>query len=246
MNDARTRQVLRQADARIDRADPRRASLDPDRERASSLLSLGERLLTTRDTPALAQAFCDGLAELAVAQLESFPENLFWDLDFPAAQMLEQARRASDPVAVCRDLFARTAELQRLYGRETAIRFRYVHDFSYGYDWAKWVGREPTQDGSVGPFDLEFLAYMKRRAHELEALIEADDEKYPRLRDERPRNPFVFSREPQAEFEILRALAKRGSIPVEAWRVDATPDPHRPYADLRVQLATELGWLVEP
>ena len=39
------------------------------------------------------------------------------------------------------DRFARMARLQHAYGRDTPIHFSYVHDFVYGYDWAKWVAR---------------------------------------------------------------------------------------------------------
>ncbi len=234
---------LREADARIDAHCPARHGLSPTRGRARTLVELTE-LLSVEDDAALVAAFAEGMRALALAQLESFPENLFWDLDFIAAEVLRQGRREGAVHAA--ELLARMAELQRLYGRDTVIAFRYVHDFSYGYDWAKWVAREPDQDGSVGPFDLEFLVYMQRRAHELVELIAADDAKYPQLRDAAARNPFPFSREPDDELRLMQSLARRGEIPVEVWRADAKPDWRRDWAGLRVAEAERLGLAIEP
>ena len=241
---------LREVDARLDAASPERRSLDPSRRKATRLEELADIELAGVAEPFHA-AYVHGLCSLAIAQLESFPENIFWDLDFPAREVLRQATECVEAEgsdvgrALLVELFERMAGLQRLYGHQTPISFRYVHDFTYGYDWVKWVGREPDQDGSVGPFDLDFLRYMDRRGHELLALIEADDAKYPQLRDEKPRNPFPFSREPDDEVRLLSALAERGEIPVEAWRVDAKPEWERPYAKLRVECAGRMGLLVE-
>jgi hypothetical protein len=69
---------------------------------------------------------------------------------------------------------------------------------------------------------------------------------YPTLRDERPRNPFPFSREPDAELALHRALAASGEIPVEAWRADARPQWRRDYAELRIARARELGLASAP
>jgi hypothetical protein len=131
--------------------------------------------------------------------------------------------------------------LHRLFGQGTPIRFRYVHDFLYGFDWARWVARDPQKRSSVGPYDDVFLDYLEGRGHELLALIERDDAKYPTLRDAAPRNPFPFSREPEAEAEIHRSLARLGLIPVPAWSSEGKSTWDRPYVALREEEARRLG-----
>lgn len=221
----------------------RALSVAADRQFARAAGELVELLVDARDA-AWEGALHAGLVALERAQAEAFPENIFGDLDFVAASVLAQAR-AANSVALVQELLERMCGLQVLYGESTPIRFRYVHDFTYGYDWAKWVRREPTRDGSVGPFDLEFLIYMEARGHELLELIAADDRKYPSLKGPEHRNPFVFSREPAAETRLFPELAQRGLLPVETWRLDARPRCDRPFADLRVAVAAELGLLVE-
>ena len=236
---------LEQADARVDAGSDERRSLAPGRSTATRLRDLGARLLADETDPSTILAFGEGLADLAEAQLEHFPGNLFWDLDYPAATTLRRPPAPGQSRAeYVAQVFGWMAELQALYGRHTPIRFSYVHDFSYGFDWAKWVRREPAQDGSVEAFDRGFLQYMRRRAGELRELIAADDRKYPTLRDAGPRNPFPFSREPEAEVRLHRELARRGLLPVEAWNVEARPKWDRAFYDLRVEVASELDLLV--
>ena len=110
----------------------------------------------------------------------------------------------------------------------------------YGYDWAKWVARDPARRDWVGPFDQEFLRYSRRRAGELFELIQRDDTRYPRLHDGGFRNPFGFSRQPAAETALFEDLAHDRLIPVEAWRIGAEPSWDRPFADLRLKRAERI------
>jgi hypothetical protein len=203
------------------------ATLDPTRELATPLIDVHERALARLDpsiAAVLARPLSNGLCELALAQLDAFPGNLFWDLDLIAVTIVAQARSLPQLAAIqhVAQQFGRMAELQRLYGRSTAINFAYVHDFVYGYDWAKWVAREPSVQTDVPePFAPRFLAYMHVRAHELLELIAVDDAKYPTLDDDHARNPFPFSREPADEFALHRELARRDLIPVPTWDADA-------------------------
>ena len=120
-----------------------------------------------------------------------------------------------------RDRLDRMVALQHLYGRRTPINFGYVHDFVYGFDWAKWIAREPSLHAAApGPFSLEFLVYMHERGHQLLELIAADDAKYPSLDGDEPRNPFPFSRAPDDEVRLHRELARRDLIPVPTWERD--------------------------
>jgi hypothetical protein len=233
------------------RAAPLR-TLDPARTRASTLLDVHASALAScassrRDL--LAGPLAHGLCELALAQLDAFPNNLFWDLDLIAAAIMhEAAGLAPERARACViDRFERMAALQHLYGRRTPINFSYVHDFVYGFDWAKWVAREPSlHDDVPGPFSLQFLAYMLRRGRELLALIAADDSRYPSLDDDAPRNPFPFSREPEAEIRLHRELARRDLIPVPTWARDVhccdwSTRWRIAFAQRRVEVANELG-----
>jgi len=217
-------------------------SLAPGRASAHTLVEiLGPRLADAAH--GMIEPFVAGTAAFVRALLESFPDNLLWDLDLPLATWWRTAAASDDPAATAADLLALATELQGLFGRTTALRFRYAHDFLYGYDWAKWVGRDPAAREGIGPYDRRFLAAMRARGHELLALIEAGgDAKYPALPDASPRNPFPFSREPEAELAIHRALAEVGRIPVPAWRWDnASVTWSHPWAAWREETAAGLG-----
>jgi hypothetical protein len=228
-------------------------SLDPARERATPLVEVHAHTLAPLEphlAHALAEPLALGLSELALAQLDAFPGNLFWDLDLIAALVVARAAGHADldvARAAVADDFALMCELQHLYGRATPINFAYVHDFVYGFDWAKWVAREVAVQRDVpGPCSPIFLAYMRTRAHELLALIEADDSKYPALVDGTIRNPFPFSREPSAELRLHRELARRDLIPVPTWdagavTLDWSTRWRVPFQRLRVDVARELG-----
>jgi hypothetical protein len=129
----------------------------------------------------------------------------------------------------------------RLYGQQSKIRFRYVHDFMYGFDWARWVRRDPASRVEADPFGLIFLNESESRGRGILDLIEADDTWYPRLEEGVARNPFPFSREPEDELVLYRDLSARGFIPVRAWRVDATPDCSRDFDAFREARAKALG-----
>jgi hypothetical protein len=116
-----------------------------------------------------------------------------------------------------------------------------VHDFIYGFDWARWVRRDPGARLDTGPFSLRFLEQIETRGRDILTLIEADDAHYPKLSGPGARNPFSFSRDPDEELALYRRLAERGSIPVEAWRLDAQPDASRDFDRLREEAAESLG-----
>ncbi|PRP96241.1 hypothetical protein [Enhygromyxa salina] len=238
------------------RAGPLR-SLNPEREHATPLLEVHRRaLVELADRPGcdaltqrLAGPVAHGLCALALAQLDAFPGNLFWDLDLIATSIVSQARALEfeDAIAHVEDQFQRMATLQHLYGQATAINFSYVHDFVYGFDWAKWVAREPSLHARPPtPFSPEFLAHMHARGLELLELIERDDGKYPSLPDDQARNPFEFSREPDDEVTLHRELARRDLIPVPTWDPDASSCDwdlrwRVAFAVRRVEVAHELG-----
>jgi hypothetical protein len=226
------RAVLEAADRRRRGSRPGASTLAPDRPHATPLTDL----VPAGAEPARADALARGLADIVSAWAEHFPENIFWDVDLLAQRLWA----LEDPGAIARRA-RRIADLARGFGHQTEIRFQYVHDFLYGYDWCRWVARDPEEREHVGPFDADFLAYLERRQAELLELIAQDDAKYPRLENGRPRNPFGFSRHHEDERRLLRTLAQRRDIPVETWRPHGRCSWDRPFARIREQTAEELG-----
>ena len=216
-------------------------TLAPDRERAHLPTQLVEMLVQEQDRPSFAVAVAEGVADVYDAMLRGFPNNLFWDLDGLFGSVVVRARSADGPdVAVGRAL-QQVAALQDVFGCGP-INFRYIHDFVYGFDWAKWVAKAPDSRREIGPFAPEFVGAMHARGHELLDVIERDvDEKYPPLCGDESRNPFAFSREPADEMKLHRTLAQRGLIPVQAWSLQPAATWDRPFAALRSQVAAELG-----
>jgi hypothetical protein len=231
--------ALEAVDRRVSGQVGPRASLSPQEREATPLARLARELLTAEVPPSVGSALARELERIAETICWHFPDNIFWDLDFLGKSLLSRATESGIAEAA-----GRVVRLHELFGRDTPIGFRYVHDFLYGFDWAKWVRRDLPARGHVGPFSDEFLGYLEGRGSELLDLIAADDEKYPALEDAEPRNPFPFSREPAAECALHRELSRRGLIPVEAWRVDAAPSANRPYLRLREQCAEELGLML--
>jgi hypothetical protein len=231
--------ALERVDARIDATTPARRSLAPCGRRAHPLVAVAERHV--RGDRPLDRAFVDGLAKVGAAQVESFPDNLFWDFDAFAASVYAQAERADDPILLLDEVCGIACRLMALFGALSPIRFRYVHDFMYGFDWARWVARDPDGRAAVGPYDMPFLRYVFRRGHELVDLIHVDDAKYGRLEDGEHRNPFGFSREPDGERLLFEDLARRDLVPVPAWESTGRAMWDRPFAELREARAKALG-----
>jgi hypothetical protein len=232
-------------DRRLKSAHGELRSLSPDKRVATPLSVLGERALSSNVAPEVASAFADALVRIAEAQSRHFPDNLFWDLDYPAARLLSVATPTGvDPQAGAARIAQAAGLVEKLeeaYGVRSAIRFRYVHDFVYGFDWARWVAREPNARHAVGPFDAPFLEYLLRRAGEIEGLIQRGDDRYGPLREGENRNPFRFIRGPAEEALLHEDLAARGLIPVAAWQHDARPEWTCPYEQRREERAVELG-----
>ncbi|MEM9860069.1 MAG: hypothetical protein AAF938_00535 [Myxococcota bacterium] len=232
-------------------------SLAPDRTCSTPLCELAGAIGTASDA-CFRDAFADALGRVALAQLEAFPENLFWDLDALAHSMAEHARQQPNPKAALADLADQVERLQARFGSASPIRFRYVHDFIYGFDQCTWIrrgaggpdakrapagssnGLTPTgapERHALPPFHPAFLAYQLARGEELLALIDADDQKYPRLPDGTPRNPFGFSRSPEDEARLFRTLAKEDLLPIRAWEAAPAVRADRDYRAVRRDVA---------
>jgi hypothetical protein len=213
-----------------------RTTLSPERTLAPTPRELAEQVTEGDTDAARLCAFTEGLCEFVHALADNFPENIFWDLDYPA-RCLWDAGTPREMEAFAR----RLVSLCRGFGARSELRFRYAHDFLFGYDWARWVVREPAQRAAIRPFDAVFLEYLEGRRQSLIALIAQNDAKYSRLQGPEFRNPFGFSREPDEELRLHQALAHEDLIPVKGWRLDGAPRWNLPFADLRTQAARRLG-----
>jgi hypothetical protein len=225
--------TLAALDACIERSLEGPLSLDPSPRRATLLVTLANTLGPRARSP---RAFVTGLGRVAESQVEHFPGNIFWDFDALAAHLATLGEDELDEtVRISRELMAR-------FGVRSPIRFRYVHDFMYGFDWARWVERRPAERRHVPPFGLAFLRYSHARGRELLDLIAVDDERYPRLGDGVvARNPFGFLREPAEETILLRHLAHHGAVPVHAWALEPNACWTERAAERREAAARALG-----
>ncbi|WP_434382363.1 ferrochelatase [Melittangium boletus] len=217
-----------------------RASLDPSRARAPLPVELAARVLAGNTHEARGRAFLRGLRDVVLVLSEDFPDNIFWDLDYLASQLW----RAGGPREI-EDFTHRVVGLFRGFGNKSELRFRYAHDFLFGFDWARWVAREPRERADIGPFDPPFFDYLESRREELLGLIAENDAKYHPLEGEAFRNPFVFMREPHEEALLHQTLAREDFIPVKAWRLDGERRWELPFSDLRTEAARRLGLLRE-
>jgi hypothetical protein len=220
-------------------------SLAPDRRAPHTLVALGESILPASATrPPLHDqqriAWAMAISDLARAIAREFPENLFTDLDHVASE-LRRVVAEQGHVALERTIDP-LVRIHRAYGKSSRIRFRYVHDFLYGFDWARWVARDPATRARVRPYDLAFLAHIEQRAKELDALVVAGDPTYPPLAPGAFRNPFPFDREPAAEERLFRALAAEGGLPICAYDANEPRETtERPFTSLRETRARTLG-----
>jgi hypothetical protein len=238
---ASVRERLAGLDAQVQADGRALQTLSPTRARAPTPGELAETLLDPDDSAAFVEALAVGLEDVYRAVLRAFPGNLLWDFDGLFGSIVAHARSQADPISVLASSLGRVTALQDLFG-PGPINFRYAHDFLYGFDWAKWVRRDPAARSGVGPYDRAFLEVLHGRGRELVDTIAAgDDSKYPPLPSDAPRNPFGFSRQPAAELALHRELAARGLVPVEAWSPCPAARWDRPFDDLRAEVARELG-----
>ena len=100
-----------------------------------------------------------------------------------------------------------------------------MHDFVYGFDWERYVRRDPAAHAATGPFDVPFLERLLKRGGELRDAIARGDEGFGPVSAGQWRNPFAFSRIPEHEIPLHRSLARDGLIAVQAWRIDYLANP---------------------
>ncbi|MCJ8280468.1 MAG: hypothetical protein MJK14_11335 [Rivularia sp. ALOHA_DT_140] len=216
-------------------------SLNPNQSLITSFTELEVKVVQQVSDVKLIIIFRDNLHKILNALLHNFPENIFWDFDFIVSCMLSQALSADTIVKTLEEFTNKIVLLMNMFGKESEIRFRYVHDFMYGFDWARWVKKKPNQRDNSQPFCLHFLDDLLCKGEEILQRIKKDDAKYPQISEKRYRNPFCFSREPEDERRLLTYLAACECIPVAAWEWNAVGIWDKPFYQIREDASQKLN-----
>ena len=216
-------------------------SLNPQKTLITSFTELGNLITEQNPDIQLLTTLQETLECIVYTQLQNFPENIFWDFDFLVSSMLRQALVADEGAIPFLTVFGeKMVSLTEMFGNKTEMRFRYVHDFMYGFDWARWVQKEPHKRAHIEPFSLVFLDYLLVKGKELLQRISHGQVTSYKLCDTGYRNPFSFSREPEDEYRLLTYLAEEELIPVAVWNWNASPVWNKPFQEMRQQLALKL------
>ena len=207
-------------------------SLDPRKTCVTSFEELGRLFISSHlDSDALKIAI-NSITEIIQAQIKHFPSNIFWDFDAIFYQIIK-----IDNQSHCLEYCNLLLNLIRNFGMHSEIRFQYLHDFTFGFDWAKWVRKNPLERSKTSPFDISFLKSLNSRRLELVQLIRSNDRKYHKLTTPEPRNPYAFDRSPDYEKTLHQNLAKINKIPVCAWNADAKGQWNDDYNEIREHFA---------
>lgn len=216
-------------------------SLNPHKTLSTGFVELCNLIVQTTDDLQFIKLFRDTLEGILQSMLCNFPDNIFWDFDFLVSSMLRQALVAEKGADYFLKSFAEKIELlMDLFGNKSEIRFRYLHDFIYGFDWAKWVQKEPETRNLIEPFSLTFFDYLLSRGQEILQLICLGDRKYHHISRNLYRNPFDFSREPKDEIRLFTYLGRQKLIPVAAWDWNVSPVWNKPFHQRREYISLEL------
>ena len=203
---------LHQLDERLFDHIPIPKSLSHEKRTITSFVEMGKNLIPSNANQQIIRCALDGLKQILDAQIKNFPDNIFWDFDYLFFKII-----SCKTTEYCDEYCQLIVELQENFGIHSPIKFQYMHDFTYGFDWAKWVKKDPQQRKNIKPFDKEFLLSVKARKKELLLLIKNNDPKYPPLKTPTPRNPFNFNINQQAEELLHQKLSELDLIPVRAW-----------------------------
>tara|TARA_B100000579_G_scaffold427652_1_gene436588 strand:- start:475 stop:1179 length:705 start_codon:yes stop_codon:yes gene_type:complete len=181
--------------------------------------------------------FVKGMSLLEQELFKHFPDNIFADFDMLFAHIIAKSKQYHSPGNYFLENCKFISKLFAIYGSNSSVRFQYIHDFLYGFDWARWVQKSPHSRRAVGPFDPVFLNHLFLRGNELHKLIKENNKKYPILNPNKMRNPFPFSRKPRDERILHDILAEKKLIPVNAWTTNGDFSHDQDYHNKRIEQA---------
>lgn len=171
----------------------------------------------------------------------NYPHNIFWDFDFIFQTLVNRLggwENESDKKKFFRSYSDQFSEILFIFGNQSTIQFKYIHDFLYGFDWCKWSRKNNPESH---PFSESFLGYIRGRGLELIEQIDKGDSQYIPIQSEEYRNPFVFDREDENEITILEHLALNEEIPVQSWKRTKAFRNSQNFSRIRSHRAFELG-----
>ncbi|PJE04242.1 MAG: hypothetical protein CK427_02860 [Leptospira sp.] len=216
-------------------------SLSPNKELATSITQILEVEAESLDSELEITEwilFCKLLIEESIF---NFKENIFWDFDFFIHSLVSEYMSTIDKSEFLEERKKKIFTIFRLFGSHSLVRFKYLHDFLYGYDWYKWRTQIiPNQTNDLNPFGLSFLNYIEARGYELIELIGQNDTNYPQIEKDENRNPFYFSRSKEDESLLWRSLAQDDLIPIPSWEREIFISLSKNYSEIRNLRAIEL------
>ena len=206
-------------------------SLSSNKKYATSFLNLSVVSPIAQLNYPLQKEVLDGFEAIVKSHIKNFPDTIFWDYDY-----LFHLLCTSPSIIAIKKLAQDIIFLYEHYGIHSPIRFQYTHDLIFGFDWAKWVGKNPPARSQVAPFGPIFMQHLKNRAIELLHLITLNDGKYPKIPTPIKRNPFPFSRAPQEEMAVHKLLAQEMLVPIKAWEAKPVISWHHKFLKVRENL----------
>lgn len=157
---------------------------------------------------------------------ESYPRNIYWDLDRLVSSTIERGFfKGEFQHKEFEKRIDRIEDLMIDFGCKGEIRFEFIHDFTYGFDWVKWIQKsKPRHVAYDDPFQNEFLSYLKSRGGQILELIHSGcDAKYPQLKAGEFRNAYTYDRSREAEIQLMSSLVRQNFVPLKIWERDAKP-----------------------
>ena len=212
-------------------------SLNPKKSIPTPFASF-ESLLVANLTSDQIERVLQALTALVEKQLAYYPNNIFWDYDYFIHSQMKRVQSMND---IAYDVYyEKLYVIMELFGNSSNIRFQYMHDFIYGFDWSRWVKSDIELRKNTCPFDEVFLDYLYQRGNELLALIEENDKKYHALAIQEYRNPYSFSRDIAQETKLLQTLSSEELVPLKLWDPHTDPIWDKPYYEMRKKIASTL------
>ncbi|WP_053404703.1 hypothetical protein [Persicobacter sp. CCB-QB2] len=216
-------------------------SVDPGKNTATSFAALAEK--TALEFPDFHhfQELALLCRDLIQSQYQHYPQNIFYDYDLMVREIVKMTFASDHPTHFLRKMDELLVQLMGIFGGNTTINFQFVHDFTYGFDWAKWVAKNPQERKQIPPFHPEFLKAMVNRGKEMLELIKINDQKYHQLQPQQGfRNPFSYQRDPENEESLMRQLFAHGMIPVPLWDWNGQAHWEMDYQEARKQMAQKI------
>ncbi|BDA79390.1 hypothetical protein LPTSP3_g23200 [Leptospira kobayashii] len=220
---------------------PTRRTLCPNRNQVTRFEEIGNQISDLLGNEQDWKHSAEITYKIVDSVVDHFPENIFWDFDYMIMKIVGNSAYSEQGFRQSMDLTVeKILNIFFIFGKNSSIKFRYIHDFIYGYDWLKWMLEKKHPGDEIDPYGVSFLDYIGHRGMEMISLIAKNDSNYPELNG-LYRNPFLFSRSDEDEIHLLKDLAASGNIPIEAWDRYANPKSDRNYSKIRLERSEQMG-----